>query len=530
MDKKDNDTRAEETRARQARDKEGQARESRARETGPGTSARPGKASTSSNASTSSATAGNKDKGQNPGDKGQSGKGDPQKAAAQKPTAKGGAKPGEKPAASGKSETPSTTGGDKTAGDKSKGSAASGTSESNAAADAESGGKGANGDGTPAGGARTAASADRPRRSATPWLVIGLLLSFALLAVGGWQLWQVQRTLQSQASEQDALGDALERQVGRLTDELASTRSAVAALEDRGEAIREQVESGLQARLADLAERQDHLDERIARIDDRLSRGEIAWKTAEIGFLLTRAQERLTIGRDPDGAMLALRLADQRVAALSRPHWLPLRSAISDAIAGIEATGEGDRVGRALALRRLTDRVEDWPLVDEADRGDGEPAEAAVGPDDSGGSGESLPQDAAWYEKAWAATRGWIAGQVRVTRSDTPTRLRERVATDREMRLWLTAVRESLLSRDPNALSATLDEAQGWLESHYATDADGPARALEALERTRERFASRDFPSIDAVLEAWERASAREKARSDPADAATAGAGKEDPS
>ncbi|TKA88887.1 hypothetical protein FAZ79_07955 [Guyparkeria sp. SB14A] len=525
MDKKDNDKQAEETRA-----KESQAKESQAKETGAGTSARAGKTSASSNASTSSATAGNKDKGQNPGDKSQSGKGDAQKAAAQKPTAKGGAKPGEKPAASGKSEPPSTTGGDKTAGDKPKDVSPTQTSESDASAGETAKGKGANGGGKQSGGAKVTASAGRPRRSATPWLVIGLLVLFALAAVGGWQLWQLQQTVQSQASEQaaqgQALGEELEQQVARLDDELGSTRSAVSALEDRGDAIREEVESGLQAQQDELAERQDHLDERIARIDDRLSRGEIAWKTAEIGFLLTRAQERLTIGRDPDGAMLALRLADQRVAALSRPHWLPLRSAISDAITEIEATGEGDRVGQALALRRLTDRVEDWPLADEADTGDSEPAEAAA---ETPEPGESLPEDAAWYEKAWAATRGWVAGQVSVTRSDTPTQLRERVATDREMRLWLTAVRESLLSRDQDALSTTLEEARGWLESHYATDADGPAKALEALKQTRERFASRDFPSIDAVLDAWERANAREKARADSVDV-TAETGKEDPS
>lgn len=507
MDKKENDKQAEETRAK----------ESQAKETGAGTPARAGKSSASSNASTSSATASGKDKAQSG------------KAAAQKPTAKGGAKQDNTPAASGKSGAPSSTGVDKTAEDKPKAASSAKAGESRAAGDAAKA-TAADGGGKPPGDAKTTASAGRPRRSATPWLATGLLVLFALAAVGGWQLWQVQQAVQSQASEQEAqrqaLGEELDQQVARLDDALGSTRSAVSALEDRGEAIRQEVESGLQAQQDELAERQDHLDERIARIDDRLSRGEIAWKTAEIGFLLTRAQERLTIGRDPDGAMLALRLADQRVAALSRPHWLPLRSAISDAIAEIEATGEGDRVGQALALRRLTDRVEDWPLADQADAGDGEPAEA---PADSGASGESLPEDAAWYEKAWAATRGWVAGQVSVTRSDTPTQLRERVATDREMRLWLTAVRESLLSRDQDALSTTLDEARGWLESHYATDADGPAKALEALKRTRERFASRDFPSIDAVLDAWERADAREKARADSADV-TAEAGKEDPS
>lgn len=496
MDKKDNDKQAEETKA--------------------GTPAQTGKSSESSAASTSA-------------DKTQTDKGQANKA---------GQKAGGKPAATAHTDKKSSAGSAsdaKAAGDKSSGNpdakSAGATSASSSAPGSATNAKGANvkGGGDKNTGAKTTAPASParpPRRSATPWLIIGMLILFALAAVGGWQLWQLQQAQQqalaSQAGEREALGQELTQEIERLDEQLGSTRSSVAALEDRGEAIRQEVESGLQAQQDELAERQDHLDARIARIDDRLSRGEIAWKTAEIGFLLTRAQERLTIARDPDGAMLALQLADQRVAALSRPHWLPLRSAISDAIAAIEAAGEGDRVGQALALRRLTDRVEDWPLAD----GSGETA-AAAEPETS--SQASLPEDAVWYEKAWAATSSWVAGQVTVTRSDTPTRLRERVATDREMRLWLTAVRESLLSRDHDALSTTIDEARGWLESHYATEADGPAKALEALERTQERFASRDFPSIDTVLDAWDRANAREKMRAEP-EKAPAETDEEDPS
>jgi uroporphyrin-3 C-methyltransferase len=367
-------------------------------------------------------------------------------------------------------------------------------------------GKGAS---TVAGSSSSSGSGPRSSR-ALPWLVAAVALLFALAAVGGWQLWQLdqKRQAQSEASraDQQQLADRLESISGQLAD----TRAAIDTLEQRDEAIRQEVESSLSGQLDQLAERQDSLDQRVASIDDRLARGEIAWKTAEVGFLLTRAQERLVIARDPDGAMLALKLADERVAALSRPHWLPLRSAISDAIASIEAAGEGDRVGQALALRRQADRVDEWPLA-----GRDVPADEQPTADASADAGSALPADAAWYEKAWAASTGWLSRQVSVTRSDTPVRLRERVATDREMRLWLSAVRESLLSRDREALTATLDEAGDWLEAHYAVDASGPAATLEAIDQIRSRFTSRDFPSLDAVLRAWDRASAHEKARTD---------------
>ncbi|MDG4868313.1 uroporphyrinogen-III C-methyltransferase [Guyparkeria sp. 1SP6A2] len=354
----------------------------------------------------------------------------------------------------------------------------------------------------------------RPGSRLLPWLTAGVLLLFVAAALGGFGGWKTWQLLEEQQAEQEARVADLEQvdeRVAALQERLQDTRSEVDALEGQGEAIRRQVESALRGQQNDLAERQDRLDARIAQIDDRLSRGEIAWKTAEIGFLLTRAQERLVIARDPDGAVLALQLADERVADLSRPHWLPLRSAISDAIGKIEAAGEGDRIGQALALRRLGDRVESWPLAGESEtpeRGQDELTDAA----------EPLPADAAWYEKTWAGVTDWLGRQVSVTRSDTPTRLRERVANDREMRLWLTAVRESLLARDVDGLRATVAEARDWLTAHYDLAASGPAAAQKALETTQNRFGGREFPSLDAVLTAWEKASEREKARTSTAD------------
>ncbi len=354
----------------------------------------------------------------------------------------------------------------------------------------------------------------RPGSRLLPWLAAGVLLLFvaaALGGVGGWHLWQLLEEQQAERQARAADLEQVDERVASLQERLQETGAEVDALEGQGEAIRRQVESALRGQQDELAERQDRLESRIARIDDRLSRGEIAWKTAEIGFLLTRAQERLVIGRDPDGAVLALQLADERVADLSRPHWLPLRSAISDAIGQIEAAGEGDRIGQALALRRLGDRVESWPLAGEFDAPEG-------GQDEMADAGKPLPEDAAWYEKTWAGVTDWLGRQVSVTRSDTPTRLRERVANDREMRLWLTAVRESLLARDVDALRATVAEARDWLTAHYDLAASGPAAAQKALETTQNRFGGREFPSLDAVLTAWEKASEREKARTSTAD------------
>ena len=430
-------------------------------------------------------------------------------------TGRSSASSAEKPAGDKAAAKPGESGDKADAPDAKAGKADAKPGGSGGKADAKPGDSGGKADASSGGGNASASTGKtpitrRPSRpgAATPWLVAAVALLFALAAAGGWYLWQLELKQQSLAESSRSDQQQLTERLEALSGELADTQSTIDTLEQRDETIRREVESALGKQLDALAERQDSLDQRVARIDDRLARGEIAWKTAEIGFLLTRAQERLVIARDPEGAMLALELADERVAALSRPHWLPLRSAISDAIASIEAAGEGDRVGQALALRRLADRVDEWPLAGRDAPAD-EPARETTAAE------QTLPADAAWYEKAWAASTGWLSRQVSVTRSDKPVRLRERVATDREMRLWLSAVRESLLSRDREALTTTLGEARDWLEAHYAVDASGPSSALERIERIETRFTSREFPSLDAVLRAWERASAHEKARAD---------------
>lgn len=343
------------------------------------------------------------------------------------------------------------------------------------------------------------------------WIALVVLVLLAAGAAGGWYLWQQIERQQAAIEQQQAAEAGLESELAALGGDIESNRSAVEALESRAQADRQKVEDSLSGRQDELAERQDQLSARLAEIDDRLSRGEIAWKTAEIGFLLTRAQERLVISRDPEGAVTALELADERLAALSRPQWLPLRSAISDALSELEAAGEADRVGQALTMRRLANGVENWPLASRDESGaSAEPASAAPGASADTGA----PADAAWYQRAWSGVTGWVGSQVTVTRSDRPVRLRERVATDREMRLWITAVRESLLARDHDALRATVTAAEDWLNQHYAVQAEGPAKALAALASLRDRFAARDFPPLDAVFEAWHKGSKQQAAHS----------------
>jgi uroporphyrin-3 C-methyltransferase len=263
------------------------------------------------------------------------------------------------------------------------------------------------------------------------------------------------------------------------------------------------------------------VENKIAGIQDRLGRGETAWQLADIGFLLTRAQERLSIANDPAGAAIALKLADEHIATLALPQMLPVRAAISEALTQLNPAAAFDRVGIALSLYRAAAQIGDWPLAGS------EPKSVAGAPGNTQAhpSGQentqahtqahtqgSAPQttQAPWYirwpQAAWQPVASWFSQQFSLTRFDEPAKASARAAADRETLLWLTAVREALLARDTATLTAAITQAKSWIASHYASQAPAPQAVLDTLSQLQSDAQAQGI-SLAPIFSAWQAAS-----------------------
>lgn len=367
------------------------------------------------------------------------------------------------------------------------------------------------------------ASPGGPTRLA-PHVILVIFLFLMLLAglIGaswyGWQLIQADKASLTRIAQQQAGAR------DDLSSGLADVRQRLSSLSD---SVSQQHKS-VSAKIGSTDEQVAALSKQLAKITDRLSRGDLAWHIAEIGFLLTRAQERLTVARDPKGALVALDLADERMAALARPELMPVRSAISQIRGQIAKANGFDRIGMALHLRRAADGVSDWPLKGVAVKAVAKkPASAGSGHAAAASSTEGSP----WYQRAWDSTRSWFGRQFTVTRSNEPVKASARVATDRETRLWLTAVREALLARDVGGVGAAVDQGRQWIRDHYAVKSTAVADTLKALDQTRRDYADHPWPSMAKVFKAWDAAGldhprriAREGLKKAAADARNGGA------
>ncbi|HUX82140.1 MAG TPA: uroporphyrinogen-III C-methyltransferase [Halothiobacillus sp.] len=336
------------------------------------------------------------------------------------------------------------------------------------------------------------------------WLLLLFVVfagSLASLAWYGWGLFQantarINHVLMTQKADQNELSQALQTARTQLDQLSASTSTA----QQHATQQREQLQTDSQSTQQKLTQRIDNLDHHYAQIEDRLGRGELAWQVAEIGFLLTRAEERLSVAHDPAGAEVALTLADQRLARLSRPEVLPVRSAISQVLARLQTVDAFDRVGMALTLRRSASDVPNWPLAGAADTAQSAPAPVVP-------VGSDAPNAAPWYVRwpraVWQPVSDWLGRQFTVTHSDEPLKASARASTDRETLIWLTAVREALLARDTPSLEASIRQAEDWIKPHYDDQAPVVSRTLKALEETRAFYAAQTLPDLAPVFKAW---------------------------
>ncbi len=360
------------------------------------------------------------------------------------------------------------------------------------------------------------------RRAYTYWLLtLFVVFTGSLVSVSwyGWMLFQTNNTrinslVEAQQHNQARLQslqqtdhDELAALRAQLDQRLTAVQSGLTDIQQHDQTLSQQTEQRLHA-----------VEHSLARLQDQLGRGALAWQVQEITDLLNRAQEQLSIARNPTGTRAALLLADQHLAALARPEVLPVRAAISDALQGLQRAEAFDAVGMSLSLRRAVDSVSEWPL-----KGQTPTATAAEPAPASPPSAAEAPWYIRWPQALWQPVADWVSQQFVVTRDGAPASQGARQVRDQEMRLWLTGLREALMARDDRSILAATAQATDWLDAHYDTHAPAVAAVQAHLRRVADFYQARDWPNLNPIFQAW-RATGLTAPANAPATTATHGA------
>jgi uroporphyrin-3 C-methyltransferase len=338
----------------------------------------------------------------------------------------------------------------------------------------------------PAGQAGDAAAGAAPapvgKASGTRVTVLALLA--VVLAAGFAGLsWYETRT---------RIGATQEELARRLRDIEADSREARAYARQAQDAQRE-----LQAKVAQLegrlAESQSQQVALEALYQD-LSRGRDEWQLAEIEQVLAIASQQLQLSGNVRAALLALELAESRLARSDRPQFLPIRRALARDIERLKAMPLLDVAGISLKIDRLAIAVDRLALgFEERGAQAGQATAAQAAPE---GFWARLGREI-WRELRQLIVVRRIDGAEPVLLAPSQEYfLRE------NLRLRLLNARLSLLMRDEAGYRGHLRASEAWLRRHFDPRSKQTGEALAQLKELAAAPLGMEMPTISESLEA----------------------------
>src|SRR5580765_7801127 len=188
----------------------------------------------------------------------------------------------------------------------------------------------------------------RPRRRTTWLLLCAILLSAALATV----FWLDSR---------QRIGATQQELARRLRDIEADAREARSVARQSEEAQRDTRAKlvQLETRLAESQSQQLALE----ALYQELSRNRDEWQLAEIEQVLAIASQQLQLAGNVRAALLALQLAEQRLARADRPQFVPIRRALARDIDRLKTLPSLDLAGMSMRIDHLATQVDTLPLA-----------------------------------------------------------------------------------------------------------------------------------------------------------------------
>jgi uroporphyrin-III C-methyltransferase len=287
------------------------------------------------------------------------------------------------------------------------------------------------------------------------------------------------------------IGSTQEELARRLRDIESDSREARSVARQSQEAVREAHVKVAQLE-AKLAESQSQSLALEALYQD-LSRNRDEWQLAEIEQVLAIASQQLQLAGNVRAALLALQLAEARLARTDRPQFQPVRRALARDIERLKALPVLDLAAMSSRIDGLVAAVDGLPLAfEEKSVAAKEPAAAAG----ERGFWSRLGAD------IWSEVKQLVVVR-KVGTSEPPLLAPPQAYFLREnLRLRLLNARLSLLARDEAGYREDLRAAQSWIGRYFDPRSKQTVDAQAQLKQLSSTSISFEMPTISESLEA----------------------------
>jgi uncharacterized protein HemX len=244
----------------------------------------------------------------------------------------------------------------------------------------------------------------------------------------------------------------------------------------------------LEARLAESESQRLALE----ALYQELSRNRDEWQLAEIEQMLAIASQQLQLAGNVRAALLALQLAEARLAQAERPQFAPLQRALARDIERLKAAPVPDIAAMSSRIDSLVAGVDALPLAFE---------ERSVAPRE-----KPAAQDGGFWSRlgadVWSELKQLVVVR-QVGTSEPPLVPPPQAYFLREnLRLRLLNARLSLLARNEAGYREDLRAAEAWIRRYFDARSRHTADAFAQLKQLSESSIVFETPTITESLEA----------------------------
>jgi uroporphyrin-3 C-methyltransferase len=293
---------------------------------------------------------------------------------------------------------------------------------------------------------------------------VTLLIGFVGVLIASYALWRNDNVRDRE--------DATRDRVQALESANSQLRTEVAASVERENQARAELRKQLQP-LAELPQKFRDLETAQEELRARAERPQRAWSRAEAIYLVELAQRRLRFDRDLPTAIVALELADARLASLHDSSLQPVRERIAHDLQALRAVPDPDRTGLIARLSAIETQIDQLPLKG-----------TLVGKrsnDISSDATQSL------FERLWQSIVATLDRMISVRRikdshSEIVT-LEEQSLRRLHLSLLIYTAKQAVTRNDQISYKSTLTEMQAWLAQYFAESptVDGANQDMTAM-------------------------------------------------
>jgi uncharacterized protein HemX len=337
------------------------------------------------------------------------------------------------------------------------------------------------------------APVDRKRGGGIAW--VALLVAFVAAAGAGYGLLQDLRESDTAAASDRDIAELntrlrdVQQSVSSNNEALDALGGADTGIGSRIDAVEQDIDSRVRL-FESLPARMSNLEESVAALQGLSAGARNALLLAEAEYYMQIANAQLQLAGNPELALMALNMADDRIVQLADPSLTEVRRALSDELASLEGIETPDIEGITLTLASLSRVAETLPLrrVDEEQQ-----ASEATDGEEAGG-----------MQRAWSSVKGAFSGLVTVRKADETERAL--LAPDAiyflraNLSLQLEAARLALLRGEQSIFEQSLDDADAWLSRYFDTADTQVVSARETIAEIRGGMIEASMPDISGSL------------------------------